>query len=608
MQIFKCFFVKMQSILNIVVRFLPIEITIYNLKKMLKHLIYFLILFDQTNWAQINYPKDYFQKPLDIPLFLSGNFGELRDNHFHSGLDYKTQQKEGFNVNSIADGYISRIKIDQYGYGKAIYITHPNGYTSVYGHLKNFEPQLEQYIKKIQYEKQDFEIEVFPKPNELPLKKGEFFAYSGNTGSSGGPHLHFEIRETDSQKVVNPSLFGLGVDDHRKPKVLYLFAYPLDENSAINQLYQPIQINIKTYKELPDSLVADTVFAFGKIGFAVNTYDQQDYDDNQNGIYSLKMLVNGNIKYHHQLDKFSFDESKQINLHIDYEYYEKNNIRLQKCFVEPQNKLSTYFKSFSEKGYINVKENDTLQVQIIVGDIEGNETFIKIPVIGKKLSLAMPKKVKKTNCDIVASEAKSIKLKNSKIYFPSNTYYANTGLNIYENEDGSVQVHEDIIPINRNFSITFDVSSLDAESKKHSYVAKVGKNGYLTYISSSLKENQLTGKARTLGKYIVKQDFKAPTIKPINFSENKWITEEKSLKVKIDDDLSGIKNYTASINGKWILMERNHNTNILTFDFNDLTFEGTEYNFEISVTDNAHNTKTYKTTFYRAKDENNTEK
>ncbi len=573
-----------------------------------KHLIYLFVVIVQTNWSQINYPKDYFQKPLDIPLFLSGNFGELRDNHFHSGLDYKTQQKEGFKVYSVADGYISRIKINQYGYGKAIYIKHPNGYTSVYGHLKDFEPQLEQYIKKIQYEMQDFEIEVFPKSNELPLKKGDFFAYSGNTGSSGGPHLHFEIRETDTQKAVNPSLFGLGIDDHRNPKILYLFAYPLDENSIINQLFQPLQINLKSNKDAIFNLSADTVFAIGKIGFAVNTYDQQDYDDNQNGIYSMKMLVNGKMKYHHQVDKFSFDESKQINLHIDYEYYMKNNIRLQKCFVEPQNKLSTYFKSFTEKGYINVKENDTLQVQIVTGDIEGNETFINIPVIGKKSSLAMPKKVKETNYDIVASEAKNIKLKKSKIYFPSNTFYTNTGLNIYENEDGSVQIHEDIIPINRNFSITFDVSNLDSESKKHSYVAKVGKKGNLTYISSELKENQLTGKAKTLGKYLVKQDFKAPTITPVNFEDKKWITDEKTLNIKIYDDLSGIRNFNAFINGKWILMERNHNNNVLTYDFNDLAFEGTEYNFEIIVTDNAHNTKTYKATFYRAKEEKVEEK
>lgn len=546
-----------------------------------------------------NYPTDYFTNPMDIPAVLSGNFGELRDNHFHSGLDYKTQQKVGIPVFAPNDGYIARIKIAQYGYGKAIYIAHPNGYTSVYGHLNNFSPELEKYIKKIQYEKKNFEVEIFPKPNELPLKKGEVFAYSGNTGSSGGPHLHFEIRDSETQFAINPLLFGLKVPDNVKPMIQYLFVYPLDENAQANQWNDPTQVNLKL-----DSLniyQSDSVFAFGRIGFAVNTYDQQSGDVNQNGIYSMKLLVNNKPYFQHQLDKFSFDESKFINLHIDYEYYEKKNTRLQKCFIEPFNLLSTYNKNFTENGFINVQENDTLQVEILVGDIDNNISTIRIPLIGKKFENVNSKPKEVFNYTAKSNEALNVNLDSIKIYFPKNTFYNTNQLNITKNADGSVQVHEDIIPLNKTFNITFDVSKLDDNTQKHSYVAKIGYKGSTSYITSELKDNQLVGKAKVLGKYGIKQDFKAPTINALNFEKDKWITNEKVLQVKISDDLSGIKSYKATLNGRWILMERNHNTGVLTYDFNDITFEDTKFVFNLSVTDNANNTKTFDTTFYRAK-------
>lgn len=562
-------------------RFLIVFFTFYN-----------LILFSQNN----EYPQDYFQKPLDIPIFLSGNFGELRDNHFHSGLDCKTQQKEGFNVYASASGYVSRIKISQWGYGKAIYITHPNGYTTVYGHLQKFNDTIEKYVKNIQYQKENYEIEVFPQPNQLKVNKGEIIALSGNTGGSGGPHLHFEIRETDSQKPLNPLLFGIEIPDHVIPKVQYLFAYPLDTNAQVDQLDFPVQINLK--KDSDDVYIADEVFASGKIGFAVNVYDQQDGDVNQNGVYSIKLKLDDKVLFYHKLDKFSFDESKYINLLIDYEYYMKNNSRLQKCFVEPYNKLSTYDKDL--KGIIEVMDGENYNAEIEICDFAGNQTVIKIPITGKTAPIASPKKNNDTNYHVIPKESLIVSLDSVQILFPRYTFYNETDLKITQNSDGSVQIHEDLIPLSKNFTMGFDVSKLDKETQKHSYVAKVGKRGYLSYIPSELKDNKLIGKAKTLGKYIVKQDFKAPEITPVNFDNEKWISNEKVLQVKIKDYLSGIKSFKASINGKWILMEWNHNTGVLTYDFNDIKFTDTKYDFKLSVTDNAHNTKTYTATFYRA--------
>jgi murein DD-endopeptidase MepM/ murein hydrolase activator NlpD len=194
-------------------------------------------LFAVFAFGQNQYPKDFFRSPLDIPLQLSGNFGELRPNHFHSGFDFKTQKKEGFNVYAVANGYVSRIKISVSGYGKAIYVTHPNGFTTVYGHLQSGYGEIEKWIKKEQYKAKSYEIDVYLKPTDLVVMKSDIIAISGNTGGSDGPHLHFEFRDTQSEKIINPMFFGFDtvIIDEKRPIISSLWVYPLDENAIVNQ-------------------------------------------------------------------------------------------------------------------------------------------------------------------------------------------------------------------------------------------------------------------------------------------------------------------------------------------------------------------------------------
>ena len=197
---------------------------------------FFLLLLSTSLFAQTDYPKDYFRSPLDIPLKLSGNFGELRPNHFHAGFDMKTLQREGLNVYAVADGYVSRIKISTFGNGKTIYIDHPNGFTSVYGHLQKATDSIESFMKKTHYKEQSFEIEMYFKPNQMPVKKGQIIALSGNSGASEGPHLHFEFRDTKTEKIINPMFFGFDalLKDSKKPIVSNLYVYPLDAKTTVN--------------------------------------------------------------------------------------------------------------------------------------------------------------------------------------------------------------------------------------------------------------------------------------------------------------------------------------------------------------------------------------
>ena len=265
-------------------------------------------------FPQSEYPTDYFISPLEIPLVLSGTFGELRSNHFHSGFDIKTQQKSGLSVIASGDGYVSRINVSRWGYGKALYLTHPNGYTTVYGHLKKFSPEIEAYVKKNQYKKEAFEIRLYPEAGELKVVQGEIVALSGNSGSSGGPHLHYEIRDIKAN-ILNPMLFGIKIPDHKKPTIQAAFAFSENDSSQVNQSNKIVNINL--IKQNNGDLLANTIYAYGKIGIGINAFDRLDGALNRNGLYDIMMRVNGEVLYKFTADKFSFGESRYINTYID---------------------------------------------------------------------------------------------------------------------------------------------------------------------------------------------------------------------------------------------------------------------------------------------------
>jgi len=544
-----------------------------------------------------NYPQDYFQNPLDIPLVLSGTFGELRSNHFHSGLDFKTQQKEGFNIYATASGYVSRIKISNWGYGKAVYITHPNGYTTVYGHLKKFDKKIETYLKKRQYEKESFSIQLFPKPEELPVSKGEIIAFSGSTGGFVGPHLHYEIRKTNGATPINPMLFGVDIADHKKPVINHLYAYPLFADAQVHQSANPVKINFKRSKN--GDLIADKVIASGTISFGVNTFDRQDAALNKNGIYGLDMFVNGKKIYHHDVEKFSFSETRLINLLIDYKRFKTEKRRVQKCFVEPGNTLSVYDRQFPELGYIEVVPDQDYQVEIIVKDQKGNQTKLKIQVHGKLNPVTIPFVEKETAYPVLASAFNKFSKSGITVAFPKNTFYNDFYLDFKVNQDGSAQIHQPIVPLRKKYTLTFDVSKYSKEDKKHLFIASYNSKNRPSFSNTVKKEKTFYTQTKKLGKFKLLTDIKPPTVKPKNFKDQQWLSKARYLKVAIRDDLSGIKSYRGEIDGKWILMEWDLKKGILVYDFKDLKLTGSKHQLKIIIKDNANNTKTYQATFYR---------
>jgi len=542
--------------------------------------------------SQNKYPTDYFIRPLEIPLVLSGTFGELRSNHFHAGLDIKTQQVTGLNVLAAADGYVSRIKISQWGYGKALYITHPNGYTTVYGHLKKFSPKIEAYVKKQQYLKKSFEIQLYPTSSELKLKKGNLIAFSGNSGSSGGPHLHFEIRDVKAN-ILNPMLFGIQIADHKKPTIQSAFTYTKNDTSQVNQSNKNIELILKRQKN--GDILANTVYAYGDIGIGINAYDRLDGAYNHNGLYYLDMTLNGKKIFEMTFDKFSFSESRFINSYIDYERYARLNQRVQKCFVDhPINKLSMYDKMIN-KGYFNIKDSLDYKVTISTKDFKGNTTKLIIPIKGRKDTILISKKIKETPYYFKTNQANSVGNDSVKAYFPKNIFYENFYFN-FSSENGIVKLHNRTVPVHSYYKLSFDVSNYDKDKLKYMYIAKKNKSKKWYYVSTKRKGNSLYTSSKELGEFTLLSDIEKPIVSPY-FKKEQWLTKSRYLKVKIYDKKSGIKSYRGEKDGQWILMEYDPKKNILTYNFSDKKFTGTTHTLKVIVKDLVNNSTTFTRTF-----------
>jgi hypothetical protein len=560
---------------------------------------WFIVLLSiQLAVSQNPYPQDYFNSPLEIPIILSGTFGELRSNHFHSGMDIKTQQTEGLKVLAAADGYVSRIKIAHYGYGKSLYITHPNGYTTVYAHLQKLAPKLEAYLKKEQYQREIFEIELFPATNELQVTQGEVIAYSGNTGSSGGPHLHYEIRD-NLERPINPMLFGLIPRDSKAPIIKNIYVYPKDDYSYINGKNQRKELRITP--KANNTYEVEPFTAFGTIGFGITSHDLLDLAANKNGVSNITTHLNGVKNFEIDFKKFSFDETSHLNRFIDYEYYKTKRALIQKLFVEPNNPLSL-FKDVIDNGYVKVTDSTHSIYKIVVSDFAGNKAQVHISIDGEKQSLPEPNKNFEINTDlrfVYANQASTIEDQHVTVNIPANTFYEDVNLKFKVTGD-TLKLHEDIIPLQNNIGIHFDASGYDEGDKNKLFIARlVGYRKYPIHLPTIKENNLLSAYTKTLGEFTLKYDTKAPQVVPVNWQNGKWLSNYRYLKIKITDDLSGISSYRATVNGKFILMEYDYKTNTLTHDFNDNVVTDTRNELKLIVVDNVGNSTTFEATFFR---------
>ena len=556
---------------------------------------YFSLLFvTSLFFAQTKISENYFMLPLDIPMQLSGNFAELRPNHFHAGFDFKTNQREGLNVYAAADGYVSRIKISTAGYGKALYVTHANGYTTVYGHLQKAVGAIENKIIEQQYAAKSYEIENFFKPGDLVVKKGDVIAISGNTGGSDGPHLHFEIRDNKTEKTINPLLFGLDLKDTKSPQISTVMVYPVDANSVVNESKRPIALNLSLQAD--GTYLADRVLATGKIGFGFTATDFDDVSYNSNGIYKAELLSNGASIYGFQYDNLIFDEGRLINAFIDFSRYKKTRQRVQKLFMKNNFQWSN-ITSNAGNGLIDVIPNFSQLLQITVADFNGNTILVYIPI-----SYSNQKTIIETD-EVITPYY--LKAKNDNLYekenwtatFPANTFYDDFYLNL-DLADGIFKVHNDLVAVHSNFTITVANPKINLGNTDRTFIASI--NGTkLYYIPTYFNGTIFSCRTKNLGEFKLAQDTIAPKITIAKAIQDKDITNQKQIKLTISDDFSGIKTYNGYLNDNWILFEYESKLKRLTYTFDDrFLVEGTN-KLKVIVTDNVGNSTTFETQFIK---------
>lgn len=555
----------------------------------MKSIYILFLLASQVIFAQ--YPKDYFRSPLDIPINLSGTFGELRPNHFHSGLDIRTNNVEGLPVYAAADGIIIRIKVSTFGYGKALYIAHPNGYTTVYGHLQKFSDKIEAYVKEQQYKQKSYEVELYP--STLKVTKGDVIALSGNSGGSGGPHLHFEFRDTATEKIINPMAFGMSklIKDEMNPVISSLMVYPANDSISVNKSKNPVSLSLQ--KQVDGSFLASKVVASGKIGFALNSYDLSTNSYNKNGIYKVVSYLNGSQIFKYEFDTFAFDESKHINYFIDFNRYKKLKQRFQKLFIKENYPLSLVSGNV-KNGFIDIKPKVNYTYKIEVFDYHGNKTIVNIPIAYEK-ELNPISVTSKGNYYIKTKSDYNFEFEKTSVYIPVNALYENVSLNISEKE-GVLDIEDNYEAIQNGLTVTLDMSHLSEEEQKKAFVGTVF-GLKLDYNSSFRKGNKVSSKVKAFGKYKVGFDNVAPRIYNPNFIEGSNISKLSTLSVSISDALSGIDTYNAYLNGEWILMEYDYKTKKLVHNLKDGKVISGKNDIKIVVTDKLDNTATFSSNF-----------
>lgn len=551
-----------------------------------------------TGFSQNDSVKFY--SPVNYKILLSGNFGETRTNHFHAGIDIKTGGVEGKEIFSIADGYISRIKITEGGYGKALYITHPNGYTSVYGHLQRFNNTIESYTKNIQYEKQSFTVNIFPEKNELPVKGGELIALSGNTGSSAGPHLHFEVRRSDYQVPRNPLLYNFPVEDTIAPKPRRVYFYEQMKYDSIN-LYT--KKDFACYKVGNNSYrIKNPVVLSSEFGVGVEVFDYLNGSHNKCGAYTIDLYLDSSLIYHHIINEIPFDVAKFINAHLDYEELKKHKRHVQKLFISEFNKLNIYDKVVNN-GIINIADTNLHQLSIAFSDVNKNVSEINIDfkVNQNKARQATPNYQAIIPVDsefVFDTSGFRLKAQAYSVYEPVLFQFAiNDELPISASR--VYKIHDSFTPLHKPIEIAIQPTKLDSSLIPNYYITSWNDKNELTPSGGYFEDGFVKATISKLGDYAVVVDTLKPEIKLKNFTEGQDLSNSSEIQLEIFDHESGIMEYMGYIDGEWALFEFDPKNDLLRYEFDPKRIEkGKTHDLEIIVTDNRDNMRFLNTKFY----------
>ena len=562
-------------------------------------LIIFILSYNLLLSQKESFPQ--YPNPVKIPVSLSATFGELRSNAFHAGVDIRTQGVEGKEVFAVADGYVSRIGVSPYGYGKVIYVTHNDGFTSVYAHLSKFNKTITDYVRGKQYDDKSFSQNIILDKNKFPIKKGDYLGLTGNSGSSGGPHLHYEIRYTKTQEPVNPMYFGLKIKDTKKPCIKGLAIYPL-ENSVVNNADTAIHLKVvsqdnKYHIENPEFKVN------GNIAFGINVFDQADGSPNKNGAHSIELYADDKLIFKIVSDKYSYGETRYINSMIDYSHYIRSNERFIRTEIDKFNKLNNLYKTTN--GVVNVNEYDTIKMKYVVKDYNNNKSVLNFTLIGcESVDLEEKPILPRSFYRIYDGEAGNINLDGFEVVIPQTAFYDDVAIKA-ERIDTITDTYSifayrlgtEEIPLHKKINIRLKRKS-EYMNDSSLYIATINTKGEYIFLGNEYADDFIEAKTNTLGTYLIAKDSIKPSIKPVNFKSNASISENWSLRVEIDDKETGINKYEMLINGEWALADYDPKKKLLIYQIDELIKKG-HNDLKVIVTDMVGNETIFETSLQR---------
>lgn len=539
-----------------------------------------------------NYPQNYFRNPLNVPMQLAANFGAVRANHFHMGLDLRTNSKENLPVVAAADGYVSRIKVERYGFGNAVYITHPNGYTTVYAHLNKYFDKLDEYVKERQYKDEKWEQDITFQPEQFPVTKGQLIALSGNTGGSAGPHLHFEIRDTKTEECINPLFFGFNIPDNVAPVISGLYWY--DRRFST---YQPGANGIAV-KKAGNTYTADVVRVNSPmISFGIKAVDKANQGFNL-GVYQAELLMDGKLIYGFSIDKVSYDDTRNLNGCIDYTKFSRDKMSIQHLSVLPGMKLQNYSVP-NLTGIINLKDEDIHNIEIILKDVKGNTSRLVTKVQLAKTT----DKVLATDKTVMPNEGKTIAIENAEISFSKNAVYDAVNFNAYEKPDtdanavsNTIVLQNPYIPVHDDYTLKIKPNRKLTNEEKSKAVIILDYGSDKTAVKGNWNGDRAEGKFSRLGTAKLVVDDNLPSVSP-NWKEGALVNGY-SLRLKGATKVGDIVSFRVELDGKWLRFSRVKDDFVYVFDEKCPKGSG-EHSLRVTTINTAGNINTQTFTFRR---------
>lgn len=535
--------------------------------------------------------------PMQISPNLSGNFGELRNNHFHSGIDFKTEKRVGIPIYSVCEGWISRIRVSAYGFGYALYISHPNGFTSVYGHLDRYAYPFDSICKGMQYKTENFELDTLLKKGKFPVSKNQLIAYSGNSGSSSAPHLHFEIRNSETEETIDPlNWYSDLIPDKKQPSIREISVYAISNVGVLDGGFKkkssPVLVNTNGIWILKNTLPD----VWGKIGFGIKAYDLMDNNTNLYGVKKIS-LYHDNIKiYCHEINIFAFDQTRYVNSFIDYEAWKRSGSFVMKSFIEPGNNLSFYEK-YPLNGYVDINEERVYNFRYVLSDNAGNSSEISFAVKGKKTPIP---EEKSNGYKMTSWKPNQFKRNNFELFIPVGNLYKD--LDFMYNEESSTfysnifHLHDEYVPLHKNVKARFRLNTDTLTQRNSYYLAKKSSSGAYQYVGGKYDNGWISADIREFGTYTVKADLVSPKITPLNLESS---PKNRLFRIRITDDASGIKYWRGTIDGKWVLFSYNIKASRLEYSFDDTRLQkNSEHILQLIVVDACGNKSDFEYKFH----------